>query len=283
MKNAAIFDLDGCLQDDSWRRHLIGTTEDKYSAYHDECCHDLPIDTSVFRLSAHRSASEQIIFFTGRPIAYLEQTKKYIKEVLMISDAETYLLCMRADGDTRSSPEIKKSMLNMVKETFPDMKFTRAYDDRQEVVYMYLEEGLNAYVMDIDGIREAPRPRATSFEHKVTPPPSKGAERTDYSDVAAALRKMADTFEERNALYGDSGVKVGKVMAVLFPNGYACRSDGDHRMMDHFNRVIAKLVRFVNSGLTHKDSIHDLAVYAAMCEVVAAEHNIDVHPLECEE
>jgi hypothetical protein len=30
--------------------------------------------------------------------------------------------------------------------------------------------------------------------------------------------------------------------------------------------MVVKLTRFANSGLTHEDSIHDAAVYAAMVE-----------------
>ena len=40
-----------------------------------------------------------------------------------------------------------------------------------------------------------------------------------------------------------------------------------------FELMVVKLTRFANSGLTHQDSIHDLAVYAAMVESLVRKEN----------
>lgn len=88
------------------------------------------------------------------------------------------------------------------------------------------------------------------------------------------LSDMAETFRERNAIYGDNYLKVGLVMeilhgvkaphpaAVLIASGTAEQFNIWHL----YELMIVKLTRFANSGLTHADSIHDLAVYAAMVE-----------------
>lgn len=58
---------------------------------------------------------------------------------------------------------------------------------------------------------------------------------------------------------------VGKVMAVLFPDGIpAALLHADHWHL--FELKIVKLTRFAASGLTHVDSVHDDAVYSAMIE-----------------
>ncbi|USN16396.1 polynucleotide kinase [Luteibacter phage vB_LflM-Pluto] len=99
-------------------------------------------------------------------------------------------------------------------------------------------------------------------------------DRRSYDDVSDLLINMGKTFAERNKKYGNNGIKVGDVMKVLFPDGITVNSEADHRMHHLFNLVIVKLTRFVNSGLKHADSIHDLAIYAAMCEAEAGQHDI---------
>jgi len=92
--------------------------------------------------------------------------------------------------------------------------------------------------------------------------------------AADLLQSMADTFRERNAQYKDNAVLVGQVMKVFFPDGVKLESDKDFEIWHLFELVIVKLTRFVNSGLTHKDSIHDMAVYAAMIELLVDHHDI---------
>lgn len=92
---------------------------------------------------------------------------------------------------------------------------------------------------------------------------------TPAKDNTAAdiLESMAATFRERNAVYGDNYKMVGKMMAILFPNGAppeVLHSDQFHL----FELMLVKLSRYAISGLQHIDSIHDAGVYAAMCEVI---------------
>ena len=89
-------------------------------------------------------------------------------------------------------------------------------------------------------------------------------------DAAMILDQMADTFRQRNAVYGDNYRMVAKLMKVLFPNGVPSEvvfSDQFHL----FELKLVKLSRFAISGLTHIDSIHDDAVYAAMLESILHE------------
>lgn len=86
-------------------------------------------------------------------------------------------------------------------------------------------------------------------------------------DPALILDEMADTFRERNKVYGDNYKMVGQMMKVLFPNGLP----PDLVYMPHFHLFELKLVklsRFAISNLTHIDSIHDDAVYSAMIESI---------------
>lgn len=84
--------------------------------------------------------------------------------------------------------------------------------------------------------------------------------------AADILAEMADTFRERNKVYGDNYKRVGDVMAALFPEGVMLVTPEDFNVWHLFELMVVKMTRFANSGLTHEDSIHDLAVYAAMVE-----------------
>ena len=81
------------------------------------------------------------------------------------------------------------------------------------------------------------------------------------------LLEMAETFKERNAVYGSNYKMVGPIMGILFPNGvphYVLTDNSFHL----FELVIVKLSRLAISNLTHKDSARDAGVYMAMIESI---------------
>lgn len=92
-------------------------------------------------------------------------------------------------------------------------------------------------------------------------------------NAADILAEMADTYRERNKVYGDNYKRVGAVMQQLFPEGVVLRTAEDFNVWHLFELMIVKLTRFANSNLEHEDSIHDLAVYAAMVESLIRKEN----------
>jgi hypothetical protein len=100
---------------------------------------------------------------------------------------------------------------------------------------------------------------------------------TMTKSVPEALRKAADLYEERNKLYGDNYKSFGKLVDVLFPNGFPSGAQESH--VSYQNRVgvliqiLSKLTRYcANFGDGgHSDSLHDLAVYAMMLDELDAE------------
>jgi len=85
-------------------------------------------------------------------------------------------------------------------------------------------------------------------------------------NAADILTEMAETFRERNKVYGDNYKRVGDVMIALFPDGVTVSTAEEFNKWHLFELMIVKLTRFANSNLTHIDSIHDCAVYAAMVQ-----------------
>ena len=94
-------------------------------------------------------------------------------------------------------------------------------------------------------------------------------------DASIILQKMSFTFKERNKVYGDNYKTVGVVMSALFPAGVNLKTVDDYNTWHLFELMIVKLTRFANTNMTHKDSIHDAAVYAAMVESLLPEEEND--------
>jgi len=78
------------------------------------------------------------------------------------------------------------------------------------------------------------------------------------------LERMAETFRNRNTMYGDNWITVGKVMKALYPEGITSKTEEDHIVHHWISWIVGKLTRYVNSG--DIESIHDMAVYGAMLE-----------------
>lgn len=91
--------------------------------------------------------------------------------------------------------------------------------------------------------------------------------------AADILAEMADTYRERNKVYGDNYKRVGDVMMALFPNGVTLETAEQFNIWHLFELIVVKITRFANSKLQHEDSIHDLAVYAAMVESLIRKEN----------
>jgi len=87
------------------------------------------------------------------------------------------------------------------------------------------------------------------------------------------LESAAQTFAERNKMYRNNWRMVGPVMQAMFPDGLQLVSTRAQERFHLFSLIIVKLTRyavnFENGG--HKDSIHDIAVYAAMLEAIDSE------------
>lgn len=105
-----------------------------------------------------------------------------------------------------------------------------------------------------------PRPRPEEF----------GERSASLNDPQSVLREAAQTFEERNAIYGNNYRQVGPIMNVLFPEGVSAELIGSDQF-HLFELLVVKLSRLANAGLQHIDSARDLAVYAAMIESIIHE------------
>lgn len=103
---------------------------------------------------------------------------------------------------------------------------------------------------------------------RMTPGPHVQLASNESASVPERLRAAANTYEERNKLYGDNYKNFGKVMEAMFPNGLVLAGANDWNRFGIFVQMVSKMTRYaINlSKGGHKDSAHDLAVYSAMLE-----------------
>ena len=257
-----IFDLDNCLADDRARIPLIKWQEShpdkRYADYHRNVSGD-PVGNKE-KFDAAMLCGWAPIFMTARPHTVGAsdvrfQTLDWIKRNLGMHDP---ILMMRNNGDNRPSVDLKREQLEHLVNW--DVKLDDvmcAYDDRADVVEMYREHGIIAHVMAIHDV----------CAYKPPPPKAPTAKRApDF------LEAGAETFRQRNAVYGDTYLEFGRMCAAIFPDGIHVEP-GD---VDGFNRLgvfvqaLSKIARYAanaNKG-GHQDSAHDLMVYAAMLEEV---------------
>lgn len=90
--------------------------------------------------------------------------------------------------------------------------------------------------------------------------------------VPEILQGAAETYRERNAIYKDNYKDFGAVMLGLFPNGLHVTDKESYNKLGLIVMCVGKLTRYCsNLEVGHKDSAHDLMVYAAMLEEITNE------------
>lgn len=263
-----------------------------------------------FVLNAESSADEGIIvFLTARPERHRINTESWLIKTAGVDLVAglryqtaglrpgAFSLVMRSDDDKRKSPESKKAMLlKYTQDLYDNYGYDRvdvcaAYDDRKDVVEMWEKMGIPAFVCDENGLQQNKnklRLAATMYPavlrpQKVDIRPIIGLANPDpvmppeIEEIAANLRGMAETLESRAADYGYNAVMVAQMMAVMFPKGVTLTTQADFEFWHLFELQIVKLTRFVNSGLKHKDSLHDGAIYSAFCERLLDKHGIKIN------
>lgn len=94
-------------------------------------------------------------------------------------------------------------------------------------------------------------------------------------EVSDILTAAAETFAQRNKVYGSNYKKFGKLMIGLFPDGFAPKTEQDWVKLGLLLNIVTNLGRYSSSmtrvGLGHGDSARDISVFAAMLEEVSHE------------
>lgn len=88
------------------------------------------------------------------------------------------------------------------------------------------------------------------------------------TNAADILDAAANTYRERNAVYGDNWRRISGAMAALFPDGLTVKTEDDWARLHFLLLTVVKQSRYANNFAKggHQDSVRDMTVYGAMLE-----------------
>lgn len=151
MTKYTILDLDNCIAADAWRVKYVAWQHThpakRYATYHSLCGFDDLHNRQIIDPSGHN------IILTGRPAAVRAVTEEWLARNCV---GWTHMI-MRNDTDHRPSVVLKRQMLDWLQEhyTVSLVDVAAAYDDREDIVAMYKECGLNARLRSVQDVISA--------------------------------------------------------------------------------------------------------------------------------
>lgn len=139
---AIIVDMDGTLADVSGIRHYVKRPvhEKDFDSFHKAAVF-APVNTAPAAIV--RQAYEEgtaIFVVTARKSQWEKLTRMWLKKHSIRYDA----LCMRGNSDRRKDFDVKRDILNKIRETH---EVILAIDDNPSVVKLWTEEGITTYVV----------------------------------------------------------------------------------------------------------------------------------------
>lgn len=149
-----IFDIDGTLADCSHRLHYILPPElqtiddlDKFKpdweSFYKDCINDKPIAPTIELLYAIHDYGAKIIYITGRPCKYMNETIQWLKKYI---DVPVKCLYMRTNGDHRPDYIVKKEIYEtQIKPNLKNESVWGVFEDRKQCVDMWRSLGLTCY------------------------------------------------------------------------------------------------------------------------------------------
>jgi hypothetical protein len=168
----AVFDLDGCVSNDSWRLGLIphgASKSEDFHAYHERCAEDDILPVGAQLVMDHYHNGDFIMFATARPGEFAEVTSQWIQRNFRMQPVEDFTILMRGKDDHRQSADLKREMVQFIKNFAKgsNRKVVIACDDRKDVVDMYAEEGFPAKIVNANGVIERQEPPAPVVQYPV--------------------------------------------------------------------------------------------------------------------
>lgn len=136
---AYIFDIDGTLADCSHRLHFIQQEKPDWDAFYKDCVNDKPILPVVELAQVLKDSYQDLIFVTGRPTKYANETIEWLCNTL---ETDYIKLYMRDDGDHRPDYVIKKEIYEKY---LTDYCIDGVFEDRKQCVDMWRSLGLTCY------------------------------------------------------------------------------------------------------------------------------------------
>jgi phosphoglycolate phosphatase-like HAD superfamily hydrolase len=137
MKPLVLFDIDGTLADISHRRHHVMGENKNWGAFFKHMGDDAPNQPVVDLYKALQvSGLYDLVIVSARP----DNNRPVTEQWLVWNGIEFERLIMRPAGDYRPDTEIKKEILDLLRDEGKDIAFV--VDDRDCVVDMWRKNGI---------------------------------------------------------------------------------------------------------------------------------------------
>ena len=149
----AVFELDGCIANNTWRKARL---ESDPKSYYEAAKDDPSFEVGKALVRAHLEQGDFLIFASQRPFSTADATSKWIQDqfggILPFHD---FTILMRRDDDARTELELKKEFAQFILDMAQKEKLTIAnvYDPNPEVVDAYGAAGLNASILNDAGLQ----------------------------------------------------------------------------------------------------------------------------------
>lgn len=147
-----IFDIDGTIADCSQRLHFILPPKDitddvdldkiapDWESFYKDCVNDKPIVPTIDLLCALHEHGAKIIFVTGRPCKYMNETIQWLQKYAC---ENVDGLFMRKNGDHRPDYIVKKEIYDECIK--PYHHIDGVFEDRKQCVDMWRSLDLTCY------------------------------------------------------------------------------------------------------------------------------------------
>lgn len=136
-KNIICLDLDGTVSDGRSRLHYIKNPPKDWHNFFMEGQHD-PIYPEIVRMvKEDADKGDIIVVTTARPITYYDISKSWLDQ----HNIPYNLILMRRKGDHRPDYVVKEEMIDEIVSLL-GRKPNKAYDDKDEVIDMFRNNGL---------------------------------------------------------------------------------------------------------------------------------------------
>ena len=140
-KGYVICDLDGTIADCSHRQHFVQKEPKDWKGFFDHMGEDTLRTNVSTMVIDYYNMMHTIIYVTGRPDNYKEQTLDWLKRNNM---SFGWTVIMRRAGDTRPDTEVKQEIYDKFLKKYP---IEVVIDDRPSVIEMWKKNGLK--VIDV--------------------------------------------------------------------------------------------------------------------------------------
>lgn len=140
-KKIVICDIDGTIANNDHRQHFLKDKKD-WDGFFLELHKDEPIFEIINKVKALEKEGRRIIFLTGRPEKYRQQTEDWLKKYFTF-DLE---ILMRKDNDRRNKIEIKKELFET---HLSSLEIKVIFENDPELIFLWKKLGFIVFEVNV--------------------------------------------------------------------------------------------------------------------------------------